>query len=556
MNSSFLRSKLEKLEMKTETCHPLLALSLLLMNNLLALELPVIFADQMILQREQPVPIWGTAKAGEQVTVHFADQKKSTIASDDGKWRIDLDPLKASSQSRTLTITTPHKDTLTYSDVLVGEVWFAGGQSNMYRPFRMLTSPANDPFYEPVTEYLRNERDTANDPLFRQYRASQVYKPYEAETIGRGKWSKAIPGEVNEFCGTAYFFGRELRRELNVPVALISCNKGGTIIEAWIPPQEYESTQTLKTFYERGMVKLKKEVDSWDEETETARYREALAQRKQALSKGEKVPKKEPKKPENPLRNPSVPGTLFNGMVHPVAPYGMRGVIWYQGESNSGNDPKEYRNRLQALIEGWRSTWGQEKLPFYWCQLANYKPVTEEPLGDEVHGWVWVQNGQREALQLPDTGMAVLNDIGKTTDVHPKNKIDAGKRLSLWALSKVYDRDLVYSGPLYKEAKVIDHTVLITFEHSGSGLMVGKKHLMNLTTEAKEPLQRFQICGPDGEWKWAQAEITAKNTVTVWHEKIPKPLEVRYAWAPNPEGANLYNKEGLPTSVFKTGKLQ
>lgn len=542
--------------MKLRSCHrSFLALSLLFAGNLLALELPAIFSDQMVLQREQAVPVWGTAEVGQKITVSFADQEKSTITDDDGKWRVDLAPLKASSESRTLTIVAPDEETLTYSDVLVGEVWFAGGQSNMYRPFRMLTVPANEPFYEPVTEYLRNERDTANDPLFRQYRASQIYQPYEVETMGRGKWSKAIPGDVNEFCATAYFFGRELRRELDVPVALISCNKGGSIIEAWIAPKEYESTETLKAFYADRMTELKKKVAAWNEEAEVAKYQEAVAKRKQALIEGKEVSKKEPKKPESPLRNRSVPGTLYNGMVHPVAPYGMRGVIWYQGESNSGNDPKEYSNRLKALVEGWRTAWRQEELPFYWCQLANYKAVIDEPQGDEVDGYTWVQNGQREALHLPDTGMAVLNDIGEAKDVHPKNKFDAGKRLSLWALNKVYKKDLVCSGPLYKRAQTEGSKVIITFEHPGSGLMAGQKHLMDPTVEVNEPLQRFQICGADGLWKWAQAEITDKDSVTVWHDDVLKPIEVRYAWATNPKGANLYNKEGLPTSVFKTGKL-
>ena len=167
-----------------------------------------------------------------------------------------------------------------------------------------------------------------------------------------------------------------------------------------------------------------------------------------------------------------------------------------------------------------------------------------------------MQNGQREALTIPETGMAVLNDIGEARDVHPKNKVDAGKRLSLLAFNRVYGKDLVCSGPLYRDAQVQGRKVVITFDHVGSGLMVGRKHLMNPTVKVQEPLKRFQICESDGQWKWANAEIVGRSSVAVWHNEIMKPAEVRYAWSPNPEGANLYNKEGLPTSVFKTGDLQ
>ncbi len=524
----------------------------------LELELPAVFADKMVLQREMPVPVWGTADAGTTVTVEFAGQKKTAVADAAGNWRVNLDPMTASAASRVLTVIANHQSEIInrqFSDVLVGEVWFAGGQSNMYRPFRMLTYPAADPAYEPIAAYLRNERDTANDPLLRQYRSGQDFKPYEAGTVGRGSWSQAIPGEVNEICATAYFFARELRRELEVPVALISCNKGGTILEAWMPPKVFERDEAMKAFYDGRMAALKEKADAWDPERETAAYKKAAAERENALAAGKAVPEKEPRKPEDPLRDRSVPGTLYNGMVHPIAPYAMRGVIWYQGESNSGTDPKEYGRRFAALIEGWREVWGQEELPFFWCQLASYKPVNEEPLGDEVDGWVWVQNGQREALQVPNTGMAVLNDIGEAGDVHPKNKPDAGKRLSLWALNKVYGSDLVCSGPLYKTAERRGDKVVITFDYAGSGLMTGHKHLMDPAVEVNEPLKRFQICGSDGEWKWADAEITGRNQVTVRHDSIQRPVEVRYAWSMNPEGANLYNKEGLPASVFKTGEL-
>ncbi len=531
-----------------------LTLGLLLVCRAGALELPGIFADQMVLQCGLPVPVWGTAEPGAAVTVEFAGQEKSVVAGPDGKWRVDLDPLNASAEPRIFQVSS-FQANVSFSGVIVGEVWFAGGQSNMYRPFRMLVGRPRDPAYEPVREVLRTERAEANDPLLRQYRAGEVLNPYTAETAGQGGWSKAVRGEVDDFSAAAYFFGRELRRELDVPVALISCNKGGTHIQAWMPPDAFESSEILKTYYAREMALLQEQVSRWDEDAETARYEKVLAQREKDKAAGKWVRRKAPRKPEGPAQNHRVPGTLYNGMVHPIVPYAMRGVIWYQGESNSEDEPKEYGRRFAALVEGWRAAWGQERLPFYWCQLANFKAVNAAPFGDEVDGWVWVQDAQREALKLPDTGMAVLNDIGEAGDVHPKNKVDAGRRLSLWALSQVYGKERVCSGPLYRDAQVEGNKVIITFDHAGSGLMAGHKPLLDPAVEVNEPLKRFQVCGPDGEWKWAEAKITGRDTVEVRHADIPTPAEVRYAWSPNPEGANLYNREGLPASVFKTGRL-
>ena len=188
---------------------------------------------------------------------------------------------------------------------------------------------------------------------------------------------------------------------------------------------------------------------------------------------------------------------------------------------------------------------------FYASQLANYKDPNEAPVGDE-DGWALLSYKQSEILKLPNTGLAVLNDIGEAKDIHPKNKVDTGKRLSLWALKQAYKKDIVFSGPLYKNSTIKKDKIIIAFDNVGSGLIVGKKHLMEPTREVYEPLRRFQIRGNDGQWKWAEAKIINKNQVEVWHTDIKTPVEVRYAWSSNPEGANLYNKEGLPTSLFKT----
>lgn len=523
----------------------------------LDLSMPSIFADQMVLQRGQDVPVWGTADAGATVEVLFAGQSETVEVGIDGNWRIDLKPLVASAESRIMTITAKLNREIVeieISDVLVGEVWIAGGQSNMYRPFRMLVGKAAEAKYEPVAEYLREESATANDSLFRQYRVGREHSILEEKSEGRGSWSKAVSGDVNEFCGTAYFFGRELRRELNVPVAILSCNLGATKVEPWIPMSAYENNETLKEYYKNEIITYEKELASWDEVKEKEAYRKLIAdweiRAEEAKLQGENEPRK-PRKPEHPNRNKQIPATLYNAMIHPMVPYAVKGAIWYQGESNSGNLPEQYGMRLTSMIEGWRTAWDQKDFFFNYCQLANYKMPNEKPLNDE-EGWVIVQDQMRRTLKVPNTGMAVLNDIGEAKDIHPKNKLDVGKRLSLWAFKQAYAKKMVCSGPLYKTSKIKSNKILITFSHVGSGLMVGKKDLMAPTVEVDEPLKRFQICGEDGQWKWANAKIIAKNKVEVWHRDIQHPVEVRYAWSPNPKGANLYNKEGLPTSVFKT----
>ncbi len=523
------------------------------------ISMPAIFADHMVLQRGQKVPVWGTTDPGATVEVAFADQKKTSKADSKGEWRVDLDPMKASSESRILTISAKYSNNYTelkIYDVLVGEVWFAGGQSNMYRPFRMLTYEARESKYEPIAEYLRNEENTANDTLFRQYRAGIDYSVLEEKNEGRGSWTKAVKGPVHNFGATGYFFGRELRQKLDVPVAIIACNLGATKIEPWIPMHAYQSNEILTNFYREEIDRYKEDIASWDQEKVDRAFEKEMAQWEKRAEKARENNENEPGKPRkqvHPDKDKQIASTLYNGMVSPIIPYAVKGAIWYQGESNGNNLPEQYAMRLAAMVDAWREAWGND-FYFYYCQLANYRDANEQPL-DETDGWVTVQDQMRLAMSIPKSGMAVLNDIGEAKDIHPKNKIDTGKRLSLWAFKQAYSQDIVCSGPVYKSSKVKRNKMIITFAHVGSGLMVGKKHLMDATIEVNEPLQRFQVCGADRKWKWAEAKIIGKNKVEVWHSEISNPVEVRYAWSSNPEGANLYNKEGLPTSAFKTADV-
>lgn len=534
-------------------CFSMLAAS----SSAVELNLPTVFSDHMVLQREMPVPIWGKADAGATIQVSFAGQILRTQASNTGAWRLKLSPLNASAEPRVLAITAKLGDEKIehkIQDVLVGEVWLAGGQSNMYRPFRMLVGDANQTAHQPIVDYLRNEAATANDPLLRQFRSGPVYSVDDPQFKGRGTWSKAVPGAINEFSGTAYFFARELRRELKMPVAFLSCNLGGTLIEAWMPRQTFHNTPKLKEYYRTQLSKHHKAIEAWDEALQRSNYKKALEAWKKRKSEGMTFGR-QPRKPVAPQSDKRVPCTLYNGIIHPVATYGIRGFLWYQGESNSGHFPEEYGNRLIALADGWRKAWGRDELHFFWCQLASYKSATDQPVGNE-DAYALVKDGQRLALKLPHTGMAVLNDVGDSTDVHPKNKVDAGKRLSLWALNKAYEKgDVVFSGPLYKKADVDNGKVIISFDHANGGLMSGRKHLMDPVVEVDAPPQRFQICGDDGRWVWGRAKISGPDTVTVWHPEIKHPAEVRYAWSANADDANLYNRAGLPASMFKTPNL-
>ncbi|MBI1315102.1 hypothetical protein GC176_27745 [bacterium] len=267
-----------------------------------------------------------------------------------------------------------------------------------------------------------------------------------------------------------------------------------------------------------------------------------------ALQKGEEV-----------RLPPAVPGytnggdstAIYNSMIHGLAPYGIRGALWYQGESNGG-EGVSYFHKMQALIGGWRSVWDQKDFPiyFYFVQLANWQQPNDNPEGGD--GWVRIRDAQTLSLTIPQTGMAVITDIGEANDIHPRNKQDVGYRLSRWALRDVAKQDVVVSGPLYREMKVEGGAIRLQFDHAGSGLIVGVKDGLKPTTaDPNGTLKRFAIAGEDRQWHWADAKIDG-DTVVVSSKDVPKPVAVRYAWSMNPEGANLYNAEGLPASPFRT----
>ena len=501
-----------------------------------------LFTDNMVIQRHTHAPVWGTADAGEEVSVTGSwGGAAVTTADNEGKWMVKL---STPPEPGPHTITIKGNNTIEIKNVLAGEVWFCSGQSNMDFSLLHLAGPhpkRTTPEHVPAAEYVKKEMETAQDDLLRQFTVARTTSPLKPLNTLASAWIISSPENNPNFSATAYFFGRELREALKVPVGLIECAWGGTRIEPWIPAEEFRKDEDMAAYLESNLVRLKE----WDPEKANAAYQAALEEIKASGKR------RRPKAPRSPAEDQQFPSTLFNGMVNPVIPYAIKGALWYQGESNARHNTLKYEHNLKTMITAWRERWAQGDFPFYIAQLANFRGVPSEPL--EYDGWAAISDQQRRALSLKNTGMAVLIDIGETKDIHPHNKMDVGTRLALWALKKEYNQDIpAWSGPLYRDHEIKDNKIVITFDHAGSGLMSGRKNGQADTVETKDPLQRFQICGTDRQWKWATADITGKDSVTVSHPDVPKPSVVRYAWAQNPMGANLYNKEGLPASIFTT----
>jgi len=465
------------------------------------LKLHALFSDGMVLQSEFACPVWGTVEAGEEVTVSIAGQKKTAKAGADGKWSLKLDPLKAGGPHE---LVVAGRNTITVRDVLVGEVWVCSGQSNM----EWVVNNSNN---------AADEKASANYPKIRHF---LVPKRQEAAPVADvvGSWKLCTPETVGGFTAVGYFFGRELHQKLNVPVGLIHTSWGGTAAEVWTSKRVIDGTEALKPL-----------VESYAKRTEN--YEKLLATYKTDAEKAKAENKPAPKAPNKPM----LPSCLYNGMIANIIPYGIKGAVWYQGESNASR-AKEYQTLFPAMIKNWREDWGQGEFPFGFVQLANYMARKDQPADS---AWAELREAQTMTLSLPKTGMAVIIDIGDAKDIHPRNKQDVGKRLALWAQSQVYGKDLVYSGPMYESMKVEDSKIRVSFKHVGGGL------------EAKgEKLTGFAVAGEDRVFQWADAKIDGKSIV-VSSDKVAKPVAVRYAWADNPD-CNLYNKEGVPASPFRS----
>lgn len=491
----------------------LLVLLLLAKTGWAAVKLPAIFSDNMVLQSGQLLPVWGWAEPGENVQLVFKHKTYHAVTSREGKWAVKLDKYAAGGPYEMLVKGADNQ--IVIKNILIGEVWVASGQSNMERG--MQTDVKNG--------YQINADDQEVRFFYVPMAKSLQPKPaIEATaTALNGKWVVCTPEVMQQewawhgFSAVGYYFATELRRHLKVPVGMIGTYKGGTPAQAWI-----------------SLAGLKKDAD----------FNKNYIARHDSLVAGYEHSDK-------PDRDGGfgAPANLYNAMVNPIVPYAIKGVLWYQGESNGDrlNDAVNYARLFPQLILDWRNKWGQGNFPFLWVQLPGFREVAKTP---SEGNWPWVREAQLKALSLPNTGMAVAIDLGETKDIHPKNKLDVGLRLALVARKVVYHEAIACSGPVYESMKIKNGQVYLNFKNTGKGFALSRTNVRKQNNEVPTVLKGFGIAGADGKFVWATAKIE-KNQVVVFSDAVANPVAVRYNWADYPEG-NLYNAEGLPASPFRT----
>jgi len=449
--------------------------------------LPDVITDNMVLQQKDETSFWGKAAPGKTITITPSWNNKSYTASIDanGNWKLKI---KTPAAGGPYKISLNDGELLVLKNVMVGEVWLCSGQSNMEMPLAG---------WGKIKDY---EREIANAkyPNIRILKVkktinSQPQEDFKSNTMG---WQECSPSTISDFSATAYFFARRLIQDKNIAIGLIDATWGGTVIESWTSADA---------------------IGKVDAFTDT-------------IKKFEAIPT------STKLTNPNKPTLLFNGMINPFLPVAIKGVIWYQGESNNSR-AYQYRELFPLMINDWRTKFNRPNLPFLFVQLANFQAINPQP-ADAT--WAELREAQTMALSLPNTGMAVAIDIGETGDIHPKNKQDVGKRLALLALKKVYKVDVVDEGPMYKSNKVENGKIIVNFRPS----------IAALKTSDGKAITGFAIAGEDKKFYWATAEIKG-NSIVVSSKDVKNPVAVRYAWANNPIN-NLVNEAGLPASPFRT----
>ncbi|WP_422926609.1 sialate O-acetylesterase [Singulisphaera sp. PoT] len=481
-------------------------------------KLPNIFTEHMVLQRGQNDKVWGWAKPGEEVTVTIEGQAKSSKADDKGKWAVTLDPLKAGGP---FTLTIKGENTITFSDVLVGEVWVCSGQSNMQWP----VLAANDGELEIMA---------AKYPKIRLISVPQVGTQEPKENF-EGAWKACTPETVGNFSAVGFFFGRQLHETLRVPVGLINDAWGGSACEAWINREKLTADGRFKELLAHWELREKKLPEA------KAAYQKALAEWKAEAEKAKaegKKPSPAPHDPEAEMHGNHRPGNIYNGVLRPTIGYGIKGAIWYQGESNASRG-YQYRDLFPFMIKLWREEWGIGDFPFYWVQLADF--MAEKPTPSDS-AWAELREAQTMTMsKLPNTGEAVIIDLGEANDIHPRNKQRVAMRLARWALAKDYGIRVAHQSPTYKSFEKQGNKIVLTFDHVGSGLR---------TIDVSE-LNGFAVAGVDKKFVWAKAKFVGNDKVEVWADSVSEPTAVRYAWADNPV-CNVLSKEGLPLTPFRT----
>jgi len=466
-----------------------------------ALKLPFVFSDHAVLQRDMAVPVWGNAAPDATVTVTFADQSKTATADHKGEWSLKLEPLAASAQGRDL-VASSGQSTYTAHDVLVGEVWFCSGQSNMEKPVGAQSG-------QRPTVDAENAIKAADHPTIRFL---VIPKSGDPKIIDQSAWTACTPKTIDapgkKPSAVGYFFGLEIQSKLNVPIGLINDYWGGTRIEPWTTPDALDASPALASFAKVAHARL-----------------------------------------EHPTTRGvnTAPSGLYEAMVRPIVPFAIRGALWYQGENNvMVRDRGAYANKMVALVTGWRAAWAERDFPFYYVQLAPYlySHRAADHLSDEELPCVW--EAQLKAMSLiPNSGMAVITDlVDRLADIHPTRKKEVGQRLALWALAKTYGQsDIVYSGPLYSSSEFQGDHAILHFTQIGTGL----------ASRDGKPLTDFILAGEDGIFHPATAEIE-KDTIVLTSDDVISPRYARFAWSERAT-PNFMNKEGLPASPFRTDQL-
>lgn len=470
--------------------------------------LPNIFGEHMVLQRSQKNKVWGKAAAGEEVTVSIASQSHKTKAGADGAWSVMLDPMEV---GEPLTLSVKGKNEIKFGDVLVGEVWICSGQSNM----QWSVNSSNDPDLE---------KAAAKHPKLRMINFPNIGVQEPIWTHPNSQWQVSSPETIGNWSAVGYFFARQLQRTLDVPVGMINNAWGGSACEAWVNRDLLTKTASMRPMMERWILSEKAFADL------SAKTDLNEEQKKQLAGL------------QNQMRGNSRPANIYNGVLSSHIGYGIRGAIWYQGESNAGR-AYQYRDLFPLMIQNWRDEWGQGDFPFYWVQLADFLAEKPEP-GDS--SWAELREAQTMTMKrLKNTGEAVIIDIGEGKDIHPKNKVDVGRRLARWALAETYKvPGIAARSPLYKSMETAGNKIVLTFDNVAPAANGWRPF------DVHEP-RGFAIAGADKKFVWASAKILPDGRIEVWSDKVAEPASVRYGWADNPV-VNMYSSAGLPLTPFRT----
>jgi sialate O-acetylesterase len=476
-------------------------------------KLPAIFGDHMVFQRDQKDKVWGWAEPGEEVTVSIKDQSKTTAAGKDGKWHVVLDSMPAGGP---FELVVKGKNTITFEDLLIGEVWICSGQSNM----QWGVGGSNNADLE-----IR----AANFPGIRLITVPNK-GTQEPQQDFQGHWERCSPQTVGGFSAVGYFFGRQLHQTLSVPVGLINDAWGGSACEGWIPREKLAADARYRPMLEK-----------WEQIEKNYPHDKKVHEEWKAAADKAKAegttPPPEPRNPDWDIHGNFRPGNIYNGVLLPTVGYGIRGVIWYQGESNAGR-AYEYRHLFPLMIQTWRELWGQGDFSFYWVQLADFMDERSEPAES---GWAELREAQTMTMKLPRTGEAVIIDLGEGKDIHPRNKQDVAMRLARWALAKDYRLEVPCQSPVYRSMSRAGNKIVVTFSHVNGGFRA---------FDVNEP-RGFAIAGADHKFVRARAKIVGPDKIEVWSNQVSDPVAVRYAWADNPI-CNLYSEAGLPVTPFRT----